>query len=388
MVNCPWSPHALCNTELFSDLNSAFIIGSNSPGRREYIDMIKEVLKEFKLEPSFALDLNQYNGKQAFCTHICGQIRKSRIIIADLSGSTEIVCYKCKETKEIFSANVFWEYGYAAALEKDPIIICDELQIPPFDVGDKNAEFYNKGSLKELLRPIIKQRLKVKIPISSDDSNTIFITDSKELHKNMLRTLLKNYLIRYYYEVQNPPKDPATNNTVSLLIDKLKDLGDSQVMYFKDDNGSIQHKKIISAYFGGDTKNFGDRIRNKEIEYEKKKRDLPILAGDLALVFYDHFEESLNDEKNYLKYIRQDFESEIKKYKFLEEDYNHDRFFNAIDILEKNHRLIQQFGPKWKDSDSLTEWRIINLQRLEEFVQKKSINIILRRMLLSSFNQN
>lgn len=381
MVNCPWSPYASCDTKLFSDLNSAFIIGSNSPDRREYIDMIIEVLKEFKLEPSFALDLNQYNGKQAFCTNICSQIRKSRIIIADLSGPTEIVCVKCQETRDIFSVNVFWEYGYAAALEKDPIIICDESQIVPFDVADKNAEFYNRGNLKELLRPVIQQRLMSPIPINPNNSNTILINNSKDTHKKILRTLLKNYLIKYYYEVKNPPKDPATNNTVSLLIDKLKDLGDSQAMYFKDDNGSIQHKKIISAYFGGDTRNFGDRIRNKETEYEKEKRHLPILAGDLALVFYDHYEESLNNEKNYLKYIRQDFESEIKKYEFLEEDYNHNRFFNAIDILEKNYRLIQQFGPKWKNSDSLTEWKIINPQRLEEFIQKKSINNILRQLI-------
>lgn len=136
----------------------------------------------------------------------------------------------------------------------------------------------------------------------------------------------------------------------------------------------------MHIFLGGDTRNFGEKISNKEIEYEKKKRDLPILAGDLALVFYDHFEESLNNEKNYLKYIRQDFESEIKKYEFLEEDYNDDRFFNAIGNLERNFRLINQFGPKWKDSESLTKWRIINPQRLEEFVQKKSINIILRRV--------
>ncbi len=76
-----------------------------------------------------------------------------------------------------------------------------------------------------------------------------------------------------------------------------------------------------------------------------------------------------------------DFESEIKKYEFLKEGYNHDRFFNAIDILEKNYKLIQQFGPKWKDSDSLTEWKIMSPQKLEEFIQKKSINNILRQLI-------
>lgn len=379
MVNCPWSPHASCNTKLFSDSKSAFIIGSNSPDRREYIDMIKDVLKEFKLEPNFALDLNQYNGKQAFCTNICSQIRKSRIIVADLSGPSETVCDKCKETKDIFSVNVFWEYGYAAALEKDPILICDETQLIPFDVADKNAEFYNKENLKELLRPVIEQRLTTPIHIQND-SNPIII-DSKDTHKEILRNLLKNYLIKYYYEVINPPKNPETNKKISSLIDKLKDLGDSQALYFKDQNGSIKHSLMISTYFGGNVKDFKYKIDNKEIEYKKEKRQLPILAGDLALIFYDHYEESLKNGKHYLKYIRQDFESEIKKYDFLKENYKNDRFLNAIDIIEKENRLIQQIGPKWKNSESPTEWKIINIQGLEEFIQKKSINKILRQLI-------
>ena len=182
MVNCPWSPNASCTIELFSDLNSAFIIGSNSPDRREYIEMIKEVIIEFNLEPIFALNLNQYNGKQAFCTNKCSQIRKSRIIVADLSGPTEIVCNNCNETMDIFSVNVFWEYGYASALEKDPILICDESQYVPFDVADKNAEFYNKGNLKELLRPVIQQRLNNPIPFKSNILNIGETTKFQQLH--------------------------------------------------------------------------------------------------------------------------------------------------------------------------------------------------------------
>ncbi|HEC37229.1 hypothetical protein LCGC14_0578620 [marine sediment metagenome] len=60
MVKCPWSPNASCDIELFSEINNAFIIGSNSPDRREYIEMIKEVLEEFNLIPNFALDLKDF----------------------------------------------------------------------------------------------------------------------------------------------------------------------------------------------------------------------------------------------------------------------------------------------------------------------------------------
>ena len=59
--NCPWSPNASCNTDLFSDGKSAFIIGSNADDRRPYIDAIKDLaikkdyLVEMKLEFASAL---------------------------------------------------------------------------------------------------------------------------------------------------------------------------------------------------------------------------------------------------------------------------------------------------------------------------------------------
>lgn len=160
--NCPWSPNASCHIELFSDINRAFIITSNAPDRDPYREAIKEVFREFKLEPNFAYDLNEYNGKVAFCTHICGQIRKARVIIADLSGTTIKFCTECGHEEE-YSVNVFWEYGYAAALEKDPILIYDENQLLPFEVVDKNAEEYNLGNIKEILRPLLLQVIRLEI---------------------------------------------------------------------------------------------------------------------------------------------------------------------------------------------------------------------------------
>lgn len=161
---CPWSPNAACIIPLFSDEHSAFIIASNADDREPYREAIKDILREFNLDPIFALDLNQYNGKQAFCTHICGPIRKSRIIVADLSGTTKTYCYTCNIKEIEFSVNVYWEYGYATALEKDPILIVDENQILPFDVADKVADPYNLGNIKNILRPLIRNRLDAPIP--------------------------------------------------------------------------------------------------------------------------------------------------------------------------------------------------------------------------------
>jgi len=189
---CPWSPNATCNTRLFSDPNSAFIIGSNADDRREYIEIIKNSLKEFNLESNFALDLNQYNGKHAFCTNICSQIRKSRVIVVDLSGHFRCVCDKCQKTENQLSVNIYWEYGYAAALEKDPIILCDENQTLPFDIADKHTEFYNKANLKEKLRTLIKHKLDTPIPrkkfqvltkVIPDNYQKIIDTNKQELYE-------------------------------------------------------------------------------------------------------------------------------------------------------------------------------------------------------------
>ncbi|KKK66470.1 hypothetical protein LCGC14_2963770 [marine sediment metagenome] len=259
MVNCPWSPHASCNTEIFSDVNSAFIIGSNSPDRREYIDMIKDVIKEFNLEPRFALDLNQYNGKQAFCTNICSQIRKSRIVITDLSGPTEIVCNKCKETKELFSVNVFWEYGYAAALEKDPILICDESQYVPFDVADKNAEFYNKGNLKELLRPVIQQRLNVSIPLSINKEKKIILNQNTNNYQAKAQEILFkvnnkeisiSVILPEYYEFLREINEKKEEQWVGAeLSGNVSELGKDHPEYFeyRKIKGYISPSELISA---------------------------------------------------------------------------------------------------------------------------------------------
>ncbi len=248
----------------------------------------------------------------------------------------------------------------------------------PYKMFPKNPN--SLGEFTETFRENIISNNIYPVPINPNKSDSVSIIDSKEEHKKIIRTLLKNYLIKYYYEVMNPPKNPETSTMVSFLIDKLEDLGDSQAKYFKDQNGSIKHTKIINTYFRGNVDNFKKKITSKEFDYEKQKRQLNILAGDLALVFYTYYEESLGNEKNYIRDIRIDYESEIRKYEFLQEDYNNDRFIHALDILEKNYKIIQQFGPKWETSDSLTEWKISNFQKLEEFVQKKSINYILRQL--------
>ncbi len=210
---------------------------------------------------------------------------------------------------------------------------------------------------------------------------TVRIYDSFDEIKEVLRHLLKNYNILYYSEIINNLKDPKTNQMVSRLIDKLKELNDPQTEYFKDQNGGIKHRTIISNYHNSSIQVFKNKIKQKLIENKQKSRPIQNLSGDLALIFYDHYEDSLIKENNYLKEIRGEFIVEIGKYPFIKENYNSQRFSIALNILEKDFRLIELFGPEWQDGESSTLWSITNFQNLEDFVKKKSINYILRQLI-------
>ncbi|HEC38168.1 hypothetical protein LCGC14_0931310 [marine sediment metagenome] len=255
---CPWSPNATCRTELFSDLKSAFIIGSNDPSRREYIETIKEVLREFDLEPNFALDLSQYNGKNAFCTNICGQIRKSRIIITDLSGPW-VICNDCKSESIQQSINVYWEYGYAAALEKDPILLCDENQPVPFDIADKNTEFYNKKSLTKILKtlikhkidtPIPKQRFKVLTRVVPEDYQLVIDSFKNELYERIKKKDLKLIFSFFPYDV-NEDLFPLDDHMKFFLERRLPLRTKRDYSVFRDFTGF----EISQNYFASFSKN-------------------------------------------------------------------------------------------------------------------------------------
>ncbi len=115
---------------------------------------------------------------------------------------------------------------------------------------------------------------------------------------------------------------------------------------------------MTSTMFAGGRAEFEERVRNRD--FLPINRNLTIRSGELALVFYDSYE---NQTKNFLKVIRQGFESELKKYEFLKEEYRPDLFVNSLNTLI-NLEIISNSGPPWEDSGSLTEWEIVDPERL------------------------
>lgn len=139
---------------------TVFIIASNDPSRIDIINMIKKTVKEFNLEPKFAVELEENNNLTTFCDSICAYIRGSRINIVDLTAPLR----QMGDENSIYeepSVNVYWEYGYAAGLKKPIIIICEEKQADsiPFNVLDKQILYYREDSIEEGLGSLLKHKL-------------------------------------------------------------------------------------------------------------------------------------------------------------------------------------------------------------------------------------
>ncbi len=322
---CPWSPNAACITPLFSDEHSAFIIASNADDREPYREAIKEVIREFELEPIFALDLDRYNGKQAFCTHICGPIRKTRIIIADLSGTTKTYCEPCNIKNVEYSINVFWEYGYAAALEKDPILIIDENQDLPFDIADKIAEYYNLLTIKDILRPLIQNRLDMPIPqnrfqvltrlIPEEYQNTIdtemnaFKRNLEELYLKLCFNIFPSEPMENLFPLDDQMKEFLENkNPLKIKRDRqiFRDLRDFEVT-----QNTFFHKSS-SSWMGHNIQLTVDGIINY-ICYINGDNDLALVyvtTSNYRRIEYKDFPKSeiLNCFLGLLNYIKEIYE--------------------------------------------------------------------------------
>ena len=149
-LDCYWSNSRSCNIALNKFEGTAFIIASNDPSRIDILNIIKKTVKEFDLEPKFAIELEENNNLSAFCDSICAYIRGSRINIVDLTAPLRQRGDKNSIYEEP-SVNVYWEYGYAAGLKKTIILICEEKQADsiPFNILDKQILYYQEDNIEE-----------------------------------------------------------------------------------------------------------------------------------------------------------------------------------------------------------------------------------------------
>lgn len=127
----------------------AFIIGSGSSEFKEDIEVIKEVLNDYGLEGYFAPFSEKEIGLEIFCNKICLKIRESQFCVALLNNPIIKVDKRASNSSEELrtpSANVYFEFGMAIALEKSVIpIIRRDLELP-FDVQNLDTIMYGDSS--------------------------------------------------------------------------------------------------------------------------------------------------------------------------------------------------------------------------------------------------
>ena len=244
MQKCYWSRAHNCLIEPNQNQENVFIVASNDPIRSEYVELIKRTVGLFKLEPIFAIDLSKNNNRQAFCDNICSYIISSRLIIIDLSGPILPKCEKCSTEYLQFSINVFWEYGYAAGLNKPIIVICDEFQVNslPFDIFDKQILPYTKESLEEKLGEIIKIKLAED---NYPDSNLKTILN--ECYESLRKICDFHYQLRAKSRDANAKIETnLSDNEVFLAVKKIERYKDLCLeyldLYYEADSGELSLK--------------------------------------------------------------------------------------------------------------------------------------------------
>ena len=257
-----------------------------------------------------------------------------------------------------------------------------------------------KGTVKTLLEKInlpykvqfketeeIKKITKNYIKLGNNNSepkikevNTNFMKeipygiDKNDERINVLKELIKNLIIQHYI----PPFNHNTNRIIYQLTEILSKYSDS---YFNEyiGSGRPNYRKLIRLFFNCNLDEFKEKIHRKEIENYNIERTSFMRAGDLALIFSDRYEKPLRTHNELVDSIRKDYNHEILQYRYVREDYNHNKFNNALKILRKDYNLIN-VDKEYTGSVSDAKWKIVDISRIKQFAKKYSINYYLRQL--------
>lgn len=123
-----------------------------------YSEVIKNVCSHFNIQAKLAY---QTNGPGIILSDIIKDIHESKFIIADITPD---------------NPNVFYEVGYAHALNKPTILISENTRILPFDISSFRTIFYeNSIGGKAKLEEGIQKHISSILNIENEDSwNALF----------------------------------------------------------------------------------------------------------------------------------------------------------------------------------------------------------------------
>lgn len=135
--------------QYLSEKPTAFVVMAfKSPYYDIYSHVISQICTEFDLTPIIA---NEVNGPGMIIMDIIRDIRRSSIVIADVTPD---------------NPNVFYEVGYAHAINKPTILIAQKGRDLPFDVNSFRTLFYEDSiSGKSILEDGLRNHIKAMLGI-------------------------------------------------------------------------------------------------------------------------------------------------------------------------------------------------------------------------------
>jgi len=191
-----------------------------------------------------------------------------------------------------------------------------------------------------------------------------------------LEFLIKNLTIEYYKE----GFQKSISRTIYQLISIINRFRPDYLERFAPQH-SVNHKRIISYYFDNiNIQRFKEKIGKEEIVYIKLPSRYPLThAGDLAYVIYEKYRKNMKENNILIDDARKDYQYTIQsKNNFFKENYKHNIFENILAILER-YGIIKISGP-YTGSDCNETYNIYSLERLQNFIQKYSLQNLLEEV--------
>jgi len=136
------------------------------PFAREFddvYDIIKQAVESIDSGIS-AVRLDEVRAAGSITNDMVSEIEEATLCIADITGS---------------NPNVMWEVGFAAALQKPTIAICQHEHEVPFDVKDVRNLRYSRGALSSTLRKPLEDAVKATLTRYTSSNSRVSSSNSK-----------------------------------------------------------------------------------------------------------------------------------------------------------------------------------------------------------------
>ena len=170
---------------------------------QRFFDIIKPVVESCQLE---AYRVDQDPSAEVIIDRVMEKIKSAAIVIAEISTDRP---------------NVWFELGYAVALSKPIIMMCDSIRTEiPFDIRHQNILFYrtNSSSDFDALKHNLRERIVSKIGIQEKGERTLSDLEISILRKFALDQRTENAITPEKKITEESPSEDAVRFSLRSLI--------------------------------------------------------------------------------------------------------------------------------------------------------------------------